>query len=67
MIGRRDDRRGEQIKASFIVNENAITKRVKIVAKSRGKMSGHKSPRVAEFYSSLIMTATGELLKRELR
>ena len=58
---------GEEIKAFVILNEaGADTSADELVAWSKERLAAYKYPREVELVSTLPMTATGKILKREL-
>jgi long-chain acyl-CoA synthetase len=67
VIGVPHESHGEEIKAFLILNEGASVTEDDIVAWSKEQMAGYKYPRIVEFVSSLPMTSTGKILKRELK
>ncbi|BAL90545.1 putative acyl-CoA synthetase [Actinoplanes missouriensis 431] len=58
---------GEEVKAFVILKPDASATEEEIVAWSREQMASYKYPRVVSIVDSLPMTATGKLLKRELK
>jgi long-chain acyl-CoA synthetase len=58
---------GEEIKAYVIPVHGATSTEDEIVAWARENLASYKYPRVVEFRDELPMTATGKILKRELR
>jgi len=58
---------GEEIKAFVVAREGIPAEGEQIVAWCRERMAAYKYPRVVELVPSLPMTATGKILKRELR
>ncbi|MBB2943975.1 long-chain acyl-CoA synthetase [Actinoplanes lutulentus] len=58
---------GEEIKAFVILKPGAQATDAEIVAWSKEQMASYKYPRVVSIVESLPMTATGKLLKRELK
>jgi len=66
VVGVPDDRNGEEVKAFVIVNEGARVTEAELVAWAKDQMASYKYPRTIEFRTSLPMTATGKILKREL-
>ncbi len=58
---------GEEVKAFVIRKPGAELSEPELVAWAREQMAAYKYPRVVEFVESLPMTATGKVLKRELR
>jgi long-chain acyl-CoA synthetase len=58
---------GEEIKAYVILNPGAKITEEELIAWAKEHMAAYKYPRIVEFRDSLPMTATGKILKRELR
>jgi long-chain acyl-CoA synthetase len=58
---------GEEIKAYVILKTGAVVTEDELVDWSRRNMAAYKYPRVVEFRESFPMTASGKILKRELR
>ena len=67
VIGVPHDRHGEEVKAFIILKEGATITEVELVAWSKQNMADYKYPRIIEFRETLPMTATGKVLKSELR
>ena len=67
VIGVPDEALGEEVKAFVIRKPGATTTEAELIAWSRETMAAFKYPRVVEFRDTLPMTATGKVLKRELR
>ncbi len=67
VIGVPDDSHGEEIKAFVILNAEAEISTDEIVAWCKENMAAYKYPRMVEIRETLPMTATGKILKRELR
>ncbi len=67
VIGIPHDEFGEEIKAYIVKKEGAGATENEIVEWCRENMAGYKYPRFVEFREYLPMTATGKILKRELR
>jgi len=67
VIGVPHDRHGEEVKAFVILKAGAAITEVELVAWSKQNMADYKYPRVIEFRTELPMTATGKVLKSELR
>ena len=67
VIGVPHESLGEEVKAVVILNDGASVTEDELVAWGKEQMAGHKYPRVVELVDSLPMTATGKILKRELR
>ncbi|HSE69569.1 MAG TPA: long-chain fatty acid--CoA ligase [Nocardioidaceae bacterium] len=66
VVGVPHESHGEEVKAFLILNEGASLSEDEMVAWCREQMASYKYPRIIEFASSLPMTATGKILKREL-
>jgi long-chain acyl-CoA synthetase len=67
VIGISHERHGEEVKAFVILKEGAELTEVELVAWSKQNMADYKYPRLIEFRTTLPMTATGKILKNELR
>lgn len=67
VIGVPHETHGEEIKAFLILKPGASATPEEIVAWSKEQMAAYKYPRVVEIVDSLPMTATGKILKRELK
>lgn len=67
VIGVPDERLGEEVKAFIVRKPGATVTEDELVAWGKEQMAAYKYPRQVEFRDSLPMTATGKLLKRELR
>ena len=67
VVGVPHDSHGEEIKAFVIRNDGATVTEDELVAWAKEQMASYKYPRVVAFVESLPMTATGKLLKRELK
>ncbi len=67
VIGVPHESHGEEIKAFVILNTGAETTSDQLIEWSKEQMASYKYPRIIEITSSLPMTATGKILKRELR
>ncbi len=67
VIGVPHDRHGEEIKAFVILNEGSQIEAEEIIAWCKENMAAYKYPRMVEIRENLPMTATGKILKRELR
>ena len=66
VIGIPHESHGEEIKAVVILKDGASVTEDELIAWGKEQMAGYKYPRV-EFVDTLPMTATGKILKRELR
>ena len=67
VVGVPHDRHGEEVKAFVILKQGATITEVELVAWSKENMADYKYPRLIEFRAELPMTATGKVLKSELR
>jgi len=67
VVGVPHDSHGEEIKAYVILNEGASATGDELVAWCKEQMAAYKYPRIIEVTDSLPMTATGKILKRELK
>ena len=67
VIGIPHEQMGEDIKAYVVLNEGASISESDLIAWTRDRIAGYKYPRVVEFLDALPMSATGKILKKELR
>lgn len=67
VIGIPHDEYGEEIKAFIVKKPGANANENEIVEWCKVNMATYKYPRIVEFRENLPMTATGKILKRELR
>ncbi len=67
VVGVPHESHGEEIKAYVILNEGASLTGDDLVAWCKEQMAAYKYPRIVEVTDSLPMTATGKILKRELK
>jgi long-chain acyl-CoA synthetase len=67
VIGVPHERHGEEVKAFVILKEGAELTEAELVVWSKENMADYKYPRLIEFRTTLPMTATGKILKNELR
>ena len=67
VIGVPDEEHGEEVKAYVICKAGTQIDEAELVAWSRETMAAFKYPRTVEFLDAMPMTATGKVLKRELR
>ena len=58
---------GEEIKAYVVLNPGVTLTEQDLIVWSKEQMAGYKYPRIIEFRDSLPMTATGKILKKELK
>ncbi len=67
VLGVAHESHGEEIKAYVIRTPGATLSEDELIAWARENMAAYKYPRIVEFRDALPMTATGKILKRELR
>ncbi|MBW8487626.1 long-chain-fatty-acid--CoA ligase [Actinomadura parmotrematis] len=67
VVGVPHDSHGEEIKAYVIRKPGATVTEDELVAWGKEQFASYKYPRLVEFRDELPMTATGKILKRELR
>jgi long-chain acyl-CoA synthetase len=67
VIGVPDERWGETVKALVVPGSRRTPTADELVAFARERLAGYKLPRSIEFVDDLPRTATGKVLKRELR
>jgi long-chain acyl-CoA synthetase len=67
VIGVPDEYRGETVKAFVSLNAGESPDRDALIAFCRERMAAYKCPREIEFVDELPKTASGKILRRELR
>jgi long-chain acyl-CoA synthetase len=67
VIGVPHESHGEEIKAVVIPEKDVDVTPEELVEWSKEQMAGYKYPRIVELVDALPMTATGKILKRELK
>lgn len=67
IVGIPDDKLGEEIKAFIVLNESETVTEQEIMEWCKERIAAYKYPRKVEFVEALPMSATGKILKRELR
>ncbi len=67
VIGIPDDEMGEEIKAYVVRESGGTVTEEELKAYTKSKLAAYKYPRVVEFIDALPMSATGKILKKELR
>jgi long-chain acyl-CoA synthetase len=67
VIGVPDERLGEEVKAFIVKRAGSAVTEEELLAWGREQFASYKYPRLLEFVSGLPMTASGKILKRELK
>ena len=67
VIGVPDERWGETVKALIVLRPGAAAQTEELVAFLREQLAAYKLPRIVEFVDELPRTASGKVVKRELR
>ncbi|TDC90953.1 long-chain fatty acid--CoA ligase [Nonomuraea deserti] len=67
VVGIPHESHGEEVKAYVILSAGASITEDELVLWCKETMAAYKYPRIVEFRDGLPMTATGKILKRELR
>ena len=67
VVGVPDPRLGEEIRAVIVRRPGAAVTEEELIAWAREQMAAFKYPRIIEFRDTLPMSATGKILKRDLR
>jgi long-chain acyl-CoA synthetase len=67
VVGITNDELGEEVKVYIVKKEGANADENEIIKWCKANMASYKYPRIVEFRENLPMTATGKILKRELR
>jgi long-chain acyl-CoA synthetase len=67
VIGVPHESHGEEVKAVIALKPGKETTPEAIIAYCKERLAAYKYPRIVEFRESLPKTATGKILKRELR
>jgi long-chain acyl-CoA synthetase len=67
VIGVPDAQFGEEIKACVVLKAGSTVSEMELMAWTKDRIAAYKYPRVIQFMDSLPMTATGKILKKELR
>jgi long-chain acyl-CoA synthetase len=67
VVGVPHERHGEEVKAVIALQPEARLSSDDVIAHCRQRLAAYKYPRIVEFRDVLPKTATGKILKRELR
>ncbi len=67
VIGIPDDQFGEEIKAYVVLKEGQSVEEKELMAWTKDRIAAYKYPRHIEFLAALPQSATGKILKKELR
>jgi len=67
VIGIPDDQMGEEIKAYVVKESGSTLTEDELKAYTKSNIAAYKYPRIIEFIDALPMSATGKILKKELR
>ncbi len=67
VLGVPHDQHGEEVKAYVVLKQGASLDEQELIAWSKEQMASFKYPRIVEFRESLPMTATGKILKKDLK
>jgi long-chain acyl-CoA synthetase len=67
VVGVRDDYRGETVKAFVSLKPGMAATPMELIAHCKANMAAYKYPRAVELIDELPKTATGKILRRELR
>ena len=67
VIGFPHDRYGEEIKAGVVLKPNMTLEADELIYWSKERIALYKYPRIIEFLETLPISASGKILKRELR
>lgn len=67
VVGWPDEYRGETVKAFVVARAGTAPTEAQLIAHCRERMAAYKYPRSVEFVAELPKTASGKILRRELR
>ncbi|MEO7485849.1 MAG: long-chain fatty acid--CoA ligase [Ferruginibacter sp.] len=67
VIGIPHEEMGEEVKAFVVLKENYTVSSIELVNWTKDRIASYKYPRHIEFVAALPMSATGKILKKELR
>ena len=67
IVGIRDEKQGEQVKALVVLKEGEFVEAAEIIAWVREHMAVYKAPRSVEFFDELPKSNTGKIMWRKLQ
>jgi long-chain acyl-CoA synthetase len=67
VIGIPDEKMGEEVKAVVVLKEKITVTETELIEWTKERIAIYKCPRQIEFVKALPMSATGKILKKELR
>ena len=67
IVGMPNQEHGEEVKAFVVRKKDASVTEAELIAWCKDNMASYKYPRTIEFRDAFPMTASGKILKRELR
>ena len=67
IVGIRDEKQGEQVKALVVLKEGEFVEAAEIIAWAREHMAVYKAPRSVEFFDELPKSNTGKIMWRKLQ
>jgi long-chain acyl-CoA synthetase len=67
VIGVPNNQFGEEIKACVVLKEGKTITEAELIEWTKNKIAAYKYPRIVEFLDALPMSATGKILKKDLR
>ena len=67
VIGVPNEELGEEIKACVVLKEGASLTERELMDWTKARIAAYKYPRIVSFMAALPMSATGKILKKELR
>ena len=67
VIGVPHEEMGEEVKAFVVLKENHSLSETDLIAWTKERIASYKYPRHIQFMTALPMSATGKILKKELR
>ena len=67
VVGVPHEELGEEVKAFVVLKEKKYVSEKQLIAWAKEHIASYKYPRCVEFLNALPMTATGKILKKELR